>query len=270
MTTAITTRDMPHLDPETGKKLAGSLTALSTAIIPYLPYLLIDLWELGTSPAMVCDLVRRHIPDASKRRFLDLGCGKGAVSVALAKEFAAMVTGIDAFPDFIAYAGQQAARSGVSELCHFRVGNITKDIHREQGYDCVVLGAVGDVLGPPRDAVRLLRQTVIPGGFIIIDDGYVSDPDAQVAYKNYAYPTREEWLEVFAAHDLCVIEEQEADDGQAESNASDLEKIRSRANELCVKFPEHKKLFESYVAAQTAECRDLESVVTGVLWLLRT
>lgn len=32
------------------EKLAKSLTAESTELIPYLPYLLQDLWELGSSP----------------------------------------------------------------------------------------------------------------------------------------------------------------------------------------------------------------------------
>jgi len=32
------------------EKLAKSLTAESVELIPYLPYLLQDLWELGSSP----------------------------------------------------------------------------------------------------------------------------------------------------------------------------------------------------------------------------
>ena len=47
------------------EKLAKSLTAGSVELIPYLPYLLQDLWELGSSPKdmleMITDTVRREL-----------------------------------------------------------------------------------------------------------------------------------------------------------------------------------------------------------------
>ena len=39
------------------EKLAKSLTAESVELIPYLPYLLQDLWELGSSPKDMIHLI---------------------------------------------------------------------------------------------------------------------------------------------------------------------------------------------------------------------
>jgi len=72
------------MDKDTAQKLAQSLTADSADIIPFLPYLLQDLWELGSSGSEMADLLRRHVSITPGFTALDLGCGKGAVSVALA------------------------------------------------------------------------------------------------------------------------------------------------------------------------------------------
>lgn len=44
------------------EKLAKSLTADSIDLIPYLPYLLQDIWELGSSPKTIIDMIEKHIP----------------------------------------------------------------------------------------------------------------------------------------------------------------------------------------------------------------
>jgi len=54
------------------EKLAKSLTAESTELIPYLPYLLQDLWELGSSPKDILDMITKHINVSDETRVLDL------------------------------------------------------------------------------------------------------------------------------------------------------------------------------------------------------
>ncbi|OPZ94067.1 MAG: hypothetical protein BWY74_00853 [Firmicutes bacterium ADurb.Bin419] len=58
------------------EKLAKSLTAESTELIPYLPYLLQDLWELGSSPKDIIDMTQKHIQISKEMKVLDLTCGK--------------------------------------------------------------------------------------------------------------------------------------------------------------------------------------------------
>jgi SAM-dependent methyltransferase len=62
-----------------------SLDGKDPRVLPYLPFLLQDLWELGSSPGVISGLVKRHAQGQDRRlRVLDLGCGKGTVSVQLA------------------------------------------------------------------------------------------------------------------------------------------------------------------------------------------
>ncbi|HNT04445.1 MAG TPA: class I SAM-dependent methyltransferase, partial [Bacillota bacterium] len=80
---------------EVEEKLAKSLTGETTELIPYLPYLLQDLWELGSDPKEIIKLIRKNIRKVKDLKILDLACGKGAVSVKLAKELGCHVQGID-------------------------------------------------------------------------------------------------------------------------------------------------------------------------------
>ena len=43
------------------ERLAASLTAETTELLPFLPYLLQDLWALGSSPKDIAMLIKKHI-----------------------------------------------------------------------------------------------------------------------------------------------------------------------------------------------------------------
>jgi SAM-dependent methyltransferase len=256
------------------EKLAGSLTANTTELLPFLPYLLQDLWELGSSPRMVADLIKKydeHPANASERRhYLDLCCGKGAVSVELAKALGARLTGLDITPEFIDVARQKAADHGVASLCAFRVADANVAVREERGYDGVIFGSVGDILGSREETVTLLRETVREGGFIVIDDAYAEVDDAKIRFQDYI--TREQWLELFERCRVRVLEEVAGADLSAECaerNRADMKNIQTRAAELSILHPEKKALFDDYVASQADEVQDLESTLSGVVWMLR-
>lgn len=246
------------------EKLAKSLTAESIELIPYLPYLLQDLWELGSSPQDILDLITKQIQVSKETRVLDLACGKGAVSVNLAKELGCMVKGIDLIPEFIAFAVHKAQEFGVGELCEFVVGDITESVQTEKGYDLVILGAVGDVLGNAEETVTLLKNTVKKGGYLIIDDTYGNDE------TNPKYPTREQWLTIFDNSGVRLIDEKIIEDDELVSlNNQQQALIVKRANELKEKSPEKAHLFDSYIHSQQAECDELENEISGVTMLLQ-
>jgi len=256
------------------EKLAGSLTANTTELLLFLPYLLQDLWELGTSPRIVVDLIGKHeeypANALERRHYLDLCCGKGAVSVKVAKAFGARVTGIDITPEFIGVARRKAEEHGVAALCTFTVADANVAVREERGYDGVIFGAVGDVLGSWEDTVRLLRETVCEGGIIIIDDAYVDDTDVKVRLQEYA--TRTQWLDIFERSGLRLLAEVAGAVINAECDANNragLEKMSIRAAELSALHPEKKALFEEFMASQTDEVQDLESTLTGAVWMLR-
>ena len=45
----------------------------------------------------------------------------------------------------------------------------------EKGFDIVILGAIGDVLGSPLETILKLKNTVKSRGYIFIDDAYGND-----------------------------------------------------------------------------------------------
>lgn len=253
----------------TQEKLAKSLTAETTELLPYLPYLLQDFWELGSSPQDIAALLKKYAVPGLQLRTLDLGCGKGAVSVHLARALGARMKGIDLIAEFIAEAKEKALEHGVDALCVFETGDINEAVERERGYDCTILGAVGNVLGTQEETLAKLKGTVRRGGFIIIDDAYLAEDAAaqDVRYANYEYPTLAQWQQYFAGAGLTLLECLPGAEG-AEAEAGS-EEIRRRADELAAQHPDKAALFEGYVQSQLDEYYDLEHTVVGATWILQ-
>lgn len=246
------------------EKLAKSLTAETIELIPYLPYILQDLWELGSSPKDIIDLISKHIKISKKTKVLDLACGKGAVSVHLAKATACKVKGVDIIPDFIEFANKKANEYGVESLCEFVVGDITETVEDEKDYDIVIFGAVGDVLGTPEETISKLKNSIKPEGYIVIDDAF----DKKGA--NIDYYTREEWLLIFDKEEVRLIDEKIIEDDELMNlNNEQQGFIAKRANELKKEYPEKAHLFDTYIHSQQAECNVLENDILGVTLLIQ-
>ncbi|RYD01706.1 hypothetical protein N752_29460 [Desulforamulus aquiferis] len=173
------------------ENLAKSLTAKTTELIPFLPYLLQDLWELGSSPRDIKELIAKHIPVCEETKVLDLACGKGAVSIQLTRTFGCKVKGIDIFKEFIAYAKSKAEEYSVEKICEFIVEDINQSVRVERDYDIVILGAVGDVLGNSIETILKLKSTIKKRGYIIIDDAYSGEGSEE------RYPSKKQWHQVF-------------------------------------------------------------------------
>lgn len=249
---------------ELEEKLAESLTAKTTDLIPHLPYLLQDLWELGSNPEEIIELVRRNIQAETKLRILDLACGKGAVSVKMAKELGCCVKGIDIMPEFINYAKQKAIEYRVEQLCCFDAEDINISVSKERNYDLVIFGGAGDILGGPEIMIKKLKQTIRPDGFIIIDDVY----SLERSTSNYL--TYEQWLKIFIKAEVKLIEAKPANEKDLKNiNDKNNQYIINRANELKKKYPEKTTIFDSYINSQLAECNELENEIVAVTWMLR-
>ena len=248
------------------EKLVLSLSGSGdTAILPYLPYLLQDLWELGSIPEDMVRLLRDHGALDASSRVLDLACGKGAAAVAIAKAFGCQVKGIDLMEDFIQDARHRAKEHGVGDRVTFAVADINRAVRDETGYDATILGAVGDVLGDPSETLSLLRETVRPGGLILIDDGYCEDHD-----EDPVYHTRSQWLAWIRDSGLAILEEAETDLQELiQIDRFNQAHIEQRADELIETYPDDAELFHEYVRRQQEECDDIEQRVTSVVWVLQ-
>lgn len=200
---------MLNLPKETAEKLARSLSWETTELLPFLPYLLQDFWELGSDPDVMAALIQKYVRITDKTRILDLACGKGAVAVKVAQKLQVRIKGMDLLPEFIEYAAKKAKEHHVDGLCTFLLGDINEAVKTERAYDCVVFGAVGvDVLGGPTEALNKLKATVKPGGYILIEEGYIPDEGNRedVRYNRDAYFPLQEWLALFEQMDLDLVE----------------------------------------------------------------
>ncbi len=245
----------------TEKKLAQSLTAESVELIPYL---LQDLWELGSSPEDIIEMIQREIAEPEKLKVLDLACGKGAVSVNLAKALGCQVKGVDIIPEFIEVAKEKATVYKVENLCEFIVGDAKEAVEIEKNYDLVIFGAASDILGTPEQTIQVLKKTITPEGYLIIDDAYGKEGNSSDYY------TRAQWLEIFTKTGVTLLDEKRMDPKAMEAlNKEQQSHILKRSEELKKQYPEKKHLFDGYVKSQQAECDELENDLDAVTLLLR-
>ena len=191
---------------EIEKRLAESLTADDLEIIPHLPYLLQDLWELGASYKDIIELIRKNIIKYKNFSVLDLACGKGAVAVMLAKNLGVTVKGIDLIPEFIDYAKSKAEEYGVDGFCSFEVKDINISVLNERDYDIVIFAAAFGVLGDYSKTLKMLARTVKEKGFVIIDD--------VISYDGTLAPTKKQWLKFFDENGLKLIAEKSVNENE--------------------------------------------------------
>jgi ubiquinone/menaquinone biosynthesis C-methylase UbiE len=240
-----------------------------TDILYFLPYLLQDLWELGSNPKDIIDLIETHLTTSEKTKVLDLACGKGAVAIKIAQSLHIRVTGIDLIPEFIDYARQKADEHCVDTFCYFEIGDISKAIFIEKNYDCVILGSAGAVLGSPKETVDKLKHTIKPNGYILIYDVYLLDTTNKenVKYKDHEYLTYGQWLNAFSQSGVKLIDA--ITDKNTSKNDANNKSIMNRAHELINIHPEKRSIFENFISIQLNGSYDLENSVAGVTWLLQ-
>jgi cyclopropane fatty-acyl-phospholipid synthase-like methyltransferase len=249
------------------ESVAESLDGSNVDLYPYLPYLLQDLYEIGTDPRMVSKMIAKNIPDPKNLMVLDLGCGKGAVSIQLAKELNCSILGIDAIPDFVEQANRCAKEQGVHQNCTFQVDDIRIAYNNFQDFDLVVLGAIGPVLGNLNETLIKVSQCLKPSGYVILDDGYIPDNSEFIHDKCI---TRNQFYNQIKDSDFNVVEEEIIGiDYMQEQNSTIFDAIQRRANELIAQYPEKTHLFIEYLKEQETENSALENELVCGIWLLK-
>lgn len=240
-------------------------------LLPYLSELLADLWELGTSSGHVITALQTA-GVASGATALDLGCGKGAVAVALAERLALRVEGVEGFPPFLEAARGLAEERGVSSSCVFRRGDI-RQILRCGGdgerFDVALLLSLGPVSGDHQKTVGELRNLVHPGGLVVIDDGFLADGvEELVGAEGYAHHD-ETRRRLTAWGDELVVELVSSSEQTRALNEKSTELIRKRARRLAKERPDVAPLIDQYVARQEHETRVLGTELICATWVLR-
>ncbi len=91
------------------------------------------------------------------KTFLDVGCGTGHYGLALAREGAQKVIGIDFASNMIQRAEHLVAEAGMDQICEFRVQTI-EDIPETEQYDIVIGIGLLDYFSHPHDLLRRMHQ----------------------------------------------------------------------------------------------------------------
>ncbi len=254
---------MQSLEESVVKAMDGA----DNELFAYFPYMLQDIWEFGADPDAIVQLIEKHCTDYHKLKILDLGCGKGAVSVKTAKKLNCACYGIDAVCEFIDIAKQKAAQWKVSHLCTFDTADIRTKIDELYDFDIVILGAIGPVFGDYFATLSVLSKCISQNGIIIIDDGVIDDS------SNFSHPMMYKKSEIINQAQKAGMQMIDFDDIDkdeiAESDDFIFNNLKKRCEELMVKHPDKKHLFENYLTQQELENDVLENKVMGATMVFK-
>lgn len=245
-----------------------SMDGTDKYIFPYLPYILQDFWEIGASPTDMIRLIEKHCTDYENLKILDLGCGKGAVSIKIAERFGCECFGFDAIKEFIEEAGEKASEYNVESLCNFEQADIREKINELPVFDVIILGAIGPIFGDYYQTLTSLKKCLKPDGLILIDDAYIEDS------SSFVHPTllkRSELLKQISDAGMKIIEELLVNDAEKikEEHGQEFDNIVLRCNELIHTYPEQKSLFEDYIRNQNEEYDVLDNKIIGITMAIK-
>lgn len=241
---------------------------IEPVLLPVLPELLADVWALGSWPEKIVDLLRSATALRPGSSVVDLGCGKGAVAIPIARDLSFRVRGIDLFPPFLAQARRRAESAGVSELCRFEVGDLRQAVRGRTRYDVAILAGVG-AIGDHARTVLELRRIVRPGGVLVIDDGFLEGDAGSVPPGYGYYRSHSDTIRELTSHGERLMGEHLVPAEELRrTNRNSTESIRRRAAEVAARKPELAETLERYVRSEEEECAFLENRTTAAIWLL--
>jgi cyclopropane fatty-acyl-phospholipid synthase-like methyltransferase len=256
------------MDERQQQEIAQAFDA-TLELLPFIPDLLADLWALGGSVEVIVDLLRPLCLPAETTRILDLGCGKGAVALTLAKELGFQALGVDLFEPFVQEASERAEEMGIASRCQFICEDIRNTLSEVRDYDVVIYASVG-VLGRLDECVAKLRQCVHSGGYMLIDNAFLTDPGKVESHWYEHCATHEETICRLTAHGDALLREVIIPAEEVKAlNQEYTELIRTRAEKLAKLHPEAADSVYRYVEKQERESEIMETTVTSVVWLLQ-
>lgn len=252
------TPPMPQPDP-LQLEAARSLEA-DPVLLEHLPELLRDLDELGGSASQAEAMLAPHASLAAPpgSLLLDLACGKGALTVALAERFGWRAVGVDALSPFIDDARRRAEAAGLADRCAFHVGDLREPAAGEpaEGADVgLVLGIGGAFEGGLAALVGVLRRRVKPGGLMLFDDCVMQAGAPERVRRAFTgcHPPEVARADALRHGDTLLIEHHTPPAEAHAINVRNTGLIRRRAEAIGRAHPELGEALRAYIDGQQAE-----------------
>jgi SAM-dependent methyltransferase len=133
------------------------------------------LHELASTWLPAVSEIDRRLRAAPPARVLDLGCGLGASSIALARVYPhAQVLGVDLDQASVTEARAQAAQAGVADRVVFVVGDAAQ-VASEAPFELVTVFEALHDMGDPVGALRAARGLLAADGQVLVADERVAD-----------------------------------------------------------------------------------------------
>jgi len=149
------------------------------------------LHELGTAWLPSVPDLHEHLSTAPHARILDLGCGIGTSSIAMARAYPRVeVVGIDLDHASVFEARAVAREAGLEDRVTFHLGDAA-DQSFDGGFDLVTIFEALHDMGDPAGALRTARRRLAPGGTVLVADERVADtftaPGDDLERLNYGF-----------------------------------------------------------------------------------
>lgn len=248
------------------KDFLDSLDLLDKEMEKHIPYVLQDLWELGSIPEYVHKLIDKNVSKKDINTIIDFGCGKGAVLIYLASKFDFNGLGIDIVPEFIKSAIQYSIENSVDNRIDFKTDDILKRISRNEKYDIMIYGYDSEILGDVYNSISQLQNSISDSGYLILEIAFTPDEKERIE----GLPTEKELLEQLDKSDLKTIDNIFWDTNKIRTiNDQNNNHINKRIQELKKIYPGQTRIFERYMSNQIDECKLIENEVICSTWLMK-
>jgi len=254
---------------ESTKKSVADSMETRTKMLPFLPFLIQDLWVMGSSIDQILSGIQ-SLDLPANTTVLDLCCGKGGVSVQIAKKFGFKVTGVDVMSVFLDIANKKAEEHNVSHLCEFIEQDVNDYVKDSHNFDLVILAAVGAVFGEIKRTVDILRSQIKIGGYILVDDGYLREESQSADRKGYEYcMSYQDTKDAFLSFGDRMVTEISTSEVSKDINYEYHKLIEKRGAELIKMHPEIAADIRNYIDNQAEECDVLDKEIEGMLWIIQ-
>lgn len=175
--------------------------------------------SFGNSPAMTSaetlGALVELVPAEPDSRWLDVACGPGVVSRAVANRVGT-VTGVDLTPAMVEEAERRAGEEGAAKVS-FAIGDATALEFSEASFDGAITRLSLHHIPLPARVVAQMARVVRPGGWIVVGD-LIGDVDGEAASwreeierlrdpSHWACLTAERLRRIGAAAGLELVEE---------------------------------------------------------------